>query len=74
MIMLQKDLNKQMQKKNQNKLTFILTTFSQYGNWVLAKAKDKYFIYFPKSTCNKLIPYSNDVILQFTIWYIIFTS
>lgn len=55
MIMLQKDLNKQMQKKKiQNKLTFILTTFSQYGNWVLAKAKDKYFIYFPKSTCNKL--------------------
>lgn len=42
-------------KKNlQNKLTFILTTFSQYSNWVLAKAKDKYFIYFPKSTCNKL--------------------
>lgn len=31
--MLQKDLNKQMQKKKiQNKLTFILTTFSQYSN------------------------------------------
>lgn len=51
MIMLQKDFNKQMQKNLQNKLTFILTTFSQYGK---SKAKDKYFIYFPKSTCNKL--------------------
>lgn len=30
--MLQKDFNKQMQKNLQNKLTFILTTFSQYGN------------------------------------------
>lgn len=64
MLMLQKDLYKQMQKKVYKKLTFILTTFSQYSNWVLAKAKDGYFIYFPKTTCNKL----NDLI-QITLFY-----